>query len=143
MPAELELVAGPQGGHHFVVHVRARGIRPGDPSQPGESINPTTEFQVFDSDMVRIDAMFPPYLLGFRNAGAGWLALPSGRILQVLESEAARLYGERVLIRVRVEDSAGTAGTDEAWVTATEGQLPDADAGATDAGVADAGPDAG
>jgi hypothetical protein len=131
---ELELIAGPQGGHHFIVHARIRGILPGDPDRPGLDDNPLTQFEVYDEQMVRIDRMFPPYELGYRADGGDWFALPSGRILQVEEDRVAALYGNRALLRLRVEDKVGNVGTDERWVTAV------AEADDSDAGVADAAP---
>jgi hypothetical protein len=131
---DLELHAGPQGGHHFIVHARASGLVPGDPAQPGQQGNPQTFFKVFDEGGEQIDVMFPPYVLGYADAGGGWYALPSGRILQVLEELVVpELYGARVRITVDVEDAAGATGSDERWVRVIEGPLADG---------ADAGPDA-
>src|SRR5262245_63880148 len=101
--ADLELHAGPQGGHHFIVHARASGLVPGDPTQPGQQGNPSTWFKVFDEGGNQIDVMFPPYVLGYQDAGAGWYALPSGRILQVVEEMVEGLYGARVRIVVVVD----------------------------------------
>ena len=126
---DLELIAGPQGGHHFIVHARATGLVPGDPSQPGQTGNPQTRFSVFDEDGLQVDLQFPPYVLGYRDDGDGWYVLPSGRILQLVEVEVPRLYGTRVRIGVRVEDVLGATGSDERWVRVIEGQVADSDAG--------------
>src|SRR5687768_3319811 len=48
--SELGLVAGPQGGHHFIVHVRMSGMVPGDPTMPGLIGNPSTRFTVTGED---------------------------------------------------------------------------------------------
>jgi len=140
---DLELHAGPQGGHHFIVHARAQGLVPGDPSQPGQTGNPSTLFEVFDGDGAKIDADFPPYRLGYKDDGNGWFELPSGRILQVLEEVVPQLYGSRVRITVQVEDTLGASGRDERWVHVIEGPLADGDAGVNDGDAGsdgDAGP---
>ncbi len=138
---DLVLVAGPQGGHHFIVHARAQGLVPGDPAQPGQSGNPHTTFRVFDEDGLQVDLDFPPYVLGYRESTGGWFVLPSGRILQVTESEVPRLYGSRVRITVQVEDVLDATGADERWVHVIEdANPPDGDAG-VDAAPGD--PDAG
>jgi hypothetical protein len=130
---DLPLHAGPQGGHHFIVHSRASGLVPGDPAQPGQQGNPQTFFKAFNEAGDQIDVMFPPYVLGYGDVGGGWYALPSGRILQMLEELVPTLYDTRVRITVEVEDAAGATGTDERWVHVIEGPLVDG---------ADAGPDA-
>jgi hypothetical protein len=138
---ELELIAGPQGGHHFIVHARMQGMIPGDPSMPGLVGNPATSFRVFDENEEQIDVMFPPYKLGYTDADGGWFDLPSGRILQVVEERALGLYGTRVRIDVRVTDVTTASGFDERWVNVIEGDPPDGDGGVpSDAGVADATP---
>ena|GEM_PF-3452875 len=136
--AELEIIAGPQGGHHFIVHARAQNIIPGDPSIPGLDANPRTTFAAFTETGEQIDMMFPPYTLGYRRDG-DWLVLPSGRILQVHDEVVDSLIGHRVRITVHVIDAAGTSGDDERWITAVAGQVPDNDAGVSDAGTPDAG----
>lgn len=140
--AELELVAGPQGGHHFIVHTRARGIIPGDPARPGQIGNPSTTYEAFDQDGNRLNMDFPPYRLGYEQPGDGWSYLPSGRILQVEDEAVPDLPGQPVRITVRVQDASGVYGTDEGWIVAVAGQQ-DGDAGPVDAGpdaAADAGP---
>ena len=139
---DLELIAGPQGGHHFIVHARMQGMIPGDPAMPGLIGNPATSFRVFDEGDNQIDVMFPPYKLGYApsESDPGWLVLPSGRILQVEESLALGLYGTRVRIDVRITDATTASGLDERWVTVIEGELADGDGGVPrDAGPADAG----
>lgn len=142
---DLELIAGPQGGHHFIVHARMQGMIPGDPSMPGLVGNPATSFRVFDENDDQIDVMFPPYKLGYTEGTDGWFDLPSGRILQINEDDVPGLYGTRVRIDVRVTDVTTASGFDERFVTVIEGELADgdggvpADAGISDAGVADTG----
>ncbi|HTM19982.1 MAG TPA: hypothetical protein VL172_05730, partial [Kofleriaceae bacterium] len=128
------LHAGPQGGHHFIVHARASGLIPGDPEQPGQEGNPDTLFKAFDEDGTQIDVMFPPYVLGYGDTHDGWFTLPSGRILQVSEDYVPTLVGTRVRITVDVQDVVGTTGADERWIHVIE-ELNPPDGG-------DAGPDA-
>lgn len=146
---DLVLVAGPQGGHHFIVHARAQGISPGNPNLPGQTENPATWFEAYTEDGEQIDLMFPPYRLGFVQGDGGWYELPSGRILQVDEARVTALYGQRTRLLVRIRDKDGATGTAETWVRAVEdlnppdgdGGVPDAgdgDGGVADAGVADA-----
>jgi len=135
---ELDVIAGPQGGHHFIVHARAKNIIPGDASIPGLEANPRTIFQAFTEAGTQIDLMFPPYTLGYRRAGE-WLVLPSGRILQVDDDVVPSLIGQRMRITLQVTDANGNRGNDEVWVRVTEGPLPDNDAGTFDAGIFDAG----
>ncbi len=95
--------------------------------------------------MTQVDIMPPPYLLGYEAQPDGWFALRSGHIVQVIESEAARLVDTRVLIRARVRDAKGHTATDERWAHAVAGPVADgADAGPGDGGAPDAAsPDAG
>jgi hypothetical protein len=135
---ELDLIAGPQGGHHFIVHARASGIVPGDPARPGQLGNPATTFEAYDQDGNRLDLDFPPYRLGYEQPGDGWSYLPSGRILQVTQDAVPTLPGQRVRVTLRIQDVTGAYGTDEVWIVAREGEVPDG--GLPDAGPADAGP---
>jgi hypothetical protein len=139
---ELELLAGPQGGHHFIVHARASGIAPGDPTMPGLLGNPATMFQVWSEGGEQLDLRFPPYRLGYVHHADDWQYLPSGRILQVIEDRVVELYGQRVRIAVRVQDAEGRVAVDERWVVAVEERDPPdfGDAGVgVDGGLADAG----
>lgn len=139
----LEIIAGPQGGHHFVVHARAQNIIPGDAAIPGLQANPRTVFAAFTEAGEQFDLMFPPYTLGYRRVDDTWFALPSGRILQVEDALVPEIIGQRVRLTVRVTDAAQKSGTDEVWVQVIEGQIPDNDGGLDgDAGI-DGGVDAG
>ena len=131
---ELGIIAGPQGGHHFKVHARAKNIIPGDPSLPALEANPRTIFQAFTEAGTQIDLRFPPYRLGYRRTG-DWFVLPSARILLVEEDVISELIGQRMRITVQVTDAAGARGNDERWIVVTEAQIPDSDAGTFDAGV--------
>lgn len=136
---ELILWAGPQGGHHFIVHARIQNLSPGDWQQPSLPENPTTRFLAFDEAGVQLDLSLPPYALGYRDIGDEWLYLPSGRFLRLIEAEVQRLFGTRVRIRVEVEDADGNTASDERWIVAVPETVA-ADAGPIDAPPADAGP---
>lgn len=139
---DLALIAGPQGGHHFILHARARGIIAGDSSRPGLPENPATVFEVWQGDR-QVDPMFPPYRLGYVQADDGWLAMPSGRIVTVIEGDAAGLFDTRVRLRVTVTDAADHTTSDEVFIHVFEDpNPPDDDGGVEDAGPPDAGPDA-
>jgi len=116
---ELVLIAGPQGGHHFIVHARMRGMDPGDPSSPGLVLNPTTRFAVTNEAGDRLEIDMAPYRLGYEQVGADFF-LPSGRILQVVESEVTAMYGQRARIDLQVTDRDGVAASDSRWVIALE-----------------------
>ena len=142
----LDLVAGPQGGFHFVVHARMRGLTPGDPRQPGLAGNPSTFFRALDENGERID------IAEIRQLGytpdpqvEGWYALPSGRILLIDTLVARTLYGRPVTIELQIQDSAGRMAGDSVRITAVAfppdaGPGRPADAGPVDAGPVDATP---
>lgn len=117
---DLVLVAGPQGGHHFIVHARMHGLMPGDPSMPGIVANPSTRFTVWDESGAQIDIAPPPYRLGYEEIEEDVYALASGHIIQVLEEMVPSMYGARVRIAVELTDSTGASVRDERWVTAIE-----------------------
>jgi hypothetical protein len=135
---ELTLWAGPQGGHHFIVHARIKDLLPGDWEQPSLPENPSTTFSAFDEAGGQVDLELPPYALGYRDRGDEWNYLPSGRFLRLSDDAVPRLWGARVRIRVDVQDANGVAAWDERWIVA----VPDStvDAGVPDAQPADAGP---
>jgi hypothetical protein len=116
---ELGLVAGPQGGFHFIVHSRIREMAPGDYMRPGVTENPVTLFAVYSEDGRQIDKMYPPYHIGYMQdpVEPSLFVLPSGRILQIENSEVPGIYGTRVRITLRVSDVEGRVATDERGVT--------------------------
>ncbi|MCG8418610.1 MAG: hypothetical protein MJE77_11775 [Proteobacteria bacterium] len=130
----LPLYEGPQGGHHFFLHARMMGMVPGDPGSNDGPNNPTTRFQVFDDRGNRVDTEARPHRRGYRPGGGGWLELPSGRIVVVVESLVGTLIDHRVRLRVDVQDAEGTSATDEVWINAYEVPLIPGDAGPDDAG---------
>jgi hypothetical protein len=127
VPAEGDfvLVAGPQGGHHFVVSARMHGMQPGDPMAPGTMQNPSTRFSVWNEEGQQIDVQPPPYRLGYEEVGGGVFTLPGGHIIQVEEEFVPSLYGARVRIRVELEDQTGARVSDERWVVAIDDGGPD------------------
>lgn len=118
----LTLIAGPQGGFHFVVHARATGIIPGDPTRPGAGENPSTSFRASRQDSGRrIDDGRSAYRLGYESiTGAGELdlALPSGRILRIDDAEVEDTYGQSVILEVTVRDADGDVASDSRVVIA-------------------------
>jgi hypothetical protein len=137
---ELILWAGPQGGHHFIVHARMQGLLPGDVTMPGTPGNTRTLFSAYDQYGAQVDLMLPPYALGYVDGDDGWYYLPSGRLLRTDETLVAPLFDNPVLIRVDAWDAMGRYGTDQTWIVAvkepSDGDPPDA--GPSDAGVEDA-----
>ena len=117
----LAIVAGPQGGFHFVVHARARGIVPGEPRNPGLPSNPRTTFAAFLGDE-QVDLELPPYRLGY-EVNDGSFTLPSGRILQLEQEVIPGIYDQDVRITVTVTDEEGDTASDERTVRAYEAPL--------------------
>lgn len=137
----LILWAGPQGGHHFIVHARMKGLDPGDPKMIGIPENPRTTFAAYTAEGEQVDLRLPAYAMGYEDElGDGWRYLISGRLLMVEEPLVPLLFGQRMLIRVTIVDVDGRTATDSVWVVATEepdpvdASVPDA-AGLIDAGA--------
>jgi hypothetical protein len=135
----LDLVAGPQGGFHFIVHARMRGLSPGDARQDLPA-NPTTWFRALDEDGNRVDIPEVRQLGYAPQPGTeGWYILSSGRILFIENAAAPRLYGRPVTIEVQIRDTEGRMAGDTARVTAVA-YPPPVDAGVPDPGLPDAAP---
>jgi len=114
---ELVLIAGPQGGHHFILHARIAEMAPGDPERPGDPANPSTVFAVvFDGE--RVDLPRPALDFGYEDTADGFSTLVSGRIVQVLESQVEAMYGQPVTVAVTVTDADGRRSTDERVIIA-------------------------
>ncbi len=124
---DLGIVAGSQGGYHFIINARIRGLLPGDPGQPGALGNPLTRFEVYLDDK-RVDIMAPPYRLGYRDSAEDWHEMPSGRILQLSDQLIADenlipdIYGKEVRIETYVRDARGDEASDVEWVVAVEAE---------------------
>jgi hypothetical protein len=120
---DLDLHAGPQGGHHFIVHARLRDMLPGDVTVPGELGNPITRFQAYDSDGAEVSLFVPPYRLGYEDGGDGWHYMASGHLLVISEPEVEGLYGTIVTISLVVSDAEGTASRDTRTVRVVEAEM--------------------
>ena len=114
----LPLLEGIQGGHHFLFHVRLRGLDPGDPLRPGLPSNPATGFSVFDEAGERVNEATPPYRLGFDDESDGWSVWPNPRTTIIRPEHVSSLDGRRVRVRVDVTDSQQRSASDEVWVRA-------------------------
>jgi hypothetical protein len=73
------LVAGPQGGHHFILTAKMHGLQPGDPANPGTVYNPSTRFSVWSEAGDQLDVAPPPYHLGYEEMSDGVYARPVRR----------------------------------------------------------------
>lgn len=113
---QLGIIAGPQGGYHFIVHARIQLMSPGDPAEPVTT--PATLYKVFREDGTQIDKQNPAYHIAYEDTGDGWFTLPGGRIAQIENEEVPAIYGQRVRIRVEVRDESGRTASDEKWVVA-------------------------
>jgi len=120
---ELPLYAGPQGGHHFIVHARIKDMIPGDVAVPGELGNPITKFQAFDSEGIEVNLFVPPYRLGYEDGGDGWDYMASGHLLVISETEVDRLFGATITIEVYVTDAADTASRDSRSILVVEPEM--------------------
>jgi hypothetical protein len=127
---DLGLIAGPQGGHHFIVHARAQHLSPGDPLDPSAPDNPRTVFLAFDDQGNRIDTGSADYTLGYL-ADDDWYVLPSGRLL-LMEEETLPALSDRVLIRVELTDGDGDSAAQQRSIQVVNGGTLTADGGVTD-----------
>ncbi len=122
----LGIVAGPQGGYHFIINARMHDLLPGDPSSVSALGNPLTRFAIYLEDDSRVDIMAQPYRLGYRDGPDGWYELPSGRILQLSDELIANedlipeIYGQNVRVEVEIRDARGDEARAEQWVVALE-----------------------
>lgn len=124
------LIAGPQGGHHFVLHSRMSGLAPGDVSNPGDPDNPSTFFMVINENGDRVEFLSEPYTFGYEEAEDGWLKIRSARIVVVVQSMIDTLIDRPVRLRLEIQDVDGRVAMDEVLVDVFEVPLPDAATGA-------------
>ncbi len=150
--ASLRLIAGSQGGYHFVVNARMHDLLAGDPSMPNLLGNPLTSFSLVNAEGDRIDTSAPPYRLGYRDSDESpWLEMPSGRLLvvnqQLIDADPNfldSLYGSEISLRVTVVDAKGDQGSDETTIRPERDPVSDmADAGPETPDGGPTGPDAG
>lgn len=125
----LPLIAGIQGGYHFIVHAQVRGeLIAGDSRSPGLVGNPQTSFAIYRENGERIDGEAPPYRLGYVEEREKLYSLPSGRQVRLdvnlQNTLVPAIYGERLRLTVGLRDASGLRLGDETWIVATEG-VPD------------------
>ena len=116
---ELVIDSGLQGGYHFVVHARARGIDPGNATLPGMPENPRTLFAAYREDGTQLSFDMPPHRLGYQATADDWLALGAGRILQLDITDPAEIDGESIVLVLDIEDRVGRLAQDERTIIAT------------------------
>ena len=116
----LGLVAGPQGGHHFVLHVRMMGLTPGDSRDSGNADNPSTLFTVRNEDGDQVELRTDPRTLGFQEDEGGFFRWASARNIEVIEATVDTLIDRTAQIRVEIEDVDGRMASDEITVEVFE-----------------------
>jgi len=123
---ELAIIAGPQGGYHFIINARMQGFLPGFPLQPGLLGNPQTRFSIFLENGEQVDIQANPYRLGYQKSLDSWYELPAGRFLRLSDNLIAsenllpNIYGQRVRLEVRLRDAKGQETKASQWVVAVE-----------------------
>lgn len=132
---ELDVYAGNQGGFHFFLHARIRGMSPGDQEQPLET-QPATWFSMYLEDGTDITLAACVFPLAYEMNESGDWVLPYSPIVQFSGGQVPGIYGKRVRVKVEVMDGEGRYATDEEWVV----PVPYKEA---DAGVPEPAPDAG
>jgi hypothetical protein len=111
---DLVLVQGIQGGTHFDVHARIRGMDPGDATDTRHPDNPRTIFKAYAEDGTRLDGASCGWTLGYEEAG-DWAYISSGRRLVLLLRHREH-FDRRVRLLVEVLDAQGRYAKDEIWV---------------------------
>jgi len=106
--SDLVVNMGLQGGHHFFLHARIKGLNP---------VEPTTRFQVYDEAGTRVD-ISTAFQLTYDAEGGEVYVLPYGQVTQLRETEVPDIIGSRVRVTVGVTDNGGLQVTDERWVHA-------------------------
>jgi hypothetical protein len=106
----LDLQAGPQGGHHFLVAVRTRSI----------DLASARTLLSASQGGADVDALSCPYHILYVTGANGWATLPHAVALVVDEGWVASGAAEGVLVTVRaeVQDDRGAYGFDERTVLA-------------------------
>lgn len=134
----LDVAYGFQGGSHFDLHARMRGLSPGDlDDRLGPS--PHIHFSAYTDDGAQITFNSCSFPGPFRPLDDGWFEMPIGRSVIIDRPFTGQLEGERIRIRGEMQDPDGRYVMAETWVVARDDN-PLADAGPVDAnGPADAG----
>lgn len=122
MPDELQLTYGSQGGFHFVVRARIRGLEPGDPVDVLSTRNPLTRFQAFDETGAAIDSIMTPdacgIVLGYAAASDGdGFIFPPGE-LRFPVGQTTGIFDKQYRVVVEVIDIYGHYASDEKLVIA-------------------------
>lgn len=101
----LDIYAGPQGGHHFLVAVRTRSI----------DLASARTLLSASQGSADVDALSCPYRTRYVASADGWAMLPNALPLVLDEGWLASgaADGERVTVRAEVEDDDGAYGVDE------------------------------
>ena len=120
----LELVRGPQGGHHFSVRARTRGMSP-----EAKSL-----FTAYLGGDRRADIFECPFRTPYQDASSDGFNEISRDYVNVIVSQelVPEIVGARVLMRVEVVDVEGRYATNERWIVAYK--VADSDAGTSDGG---------
>jgi ferredoxin len=124
MPDALELVYGLQGGFHFEVRARMRGLEPGDTIDVLSKLNPLTRFQAFDDTGEPIESNMKPNscgaTLGYPAAGDGdgfWF--PPGQV-RFPDGVTTGIFDRQYRVVVEIIDAFGGYARDEKLVIARE-----------------------
>lgn len=136
----VELVHGFQGGVHLELSARMRGLHPGD-LDDDDAPAPHTLYTLFDESdavMSAADCAFPRQ---YRDIGEEWYQIDYGNIVIIRDNLAQNLDGKRIRIQAEIQDPFGNYARTEHWVIIDDPLPPLADAGVVDAGT-DAGVDA-
>jgi hypothetical protein len=124
MPSAVDLVYGLQGGFHFEVRARIRGLEPGDTVDVLSKLNPITRFQAFDAtgepiaSNMRPDSCGSP--LGYAPASDGdGFIFPPGEA-RFPDGVTTGIFDKEYRVVVEVIDAFGGYARDEKLVIAHE-----------------------
>lgn len=124
MPDAVDLVYGLQGGFHFEVRARMRGLEPGDTVDVLSQLNPSTRFQVFDLAGEPINSSIAPdscgTKLGYPPAGDGdGFLFPPGQV-RFPDGLTTGIFDKQYRVVVEIIDAFGGYARDEKLVIARE-----------------------
>jgi hypothetical protein len=124
MPDAVDLVYGLQGGFHFEVRARMRGLEPGDTIDVLSKLNPLTRFQVFDAAGNGINSSIAPSscgtALGYAPAKDGdGFTFPPGQV-RFPDGVTTGIFDKQYRVVVEIIDAFGGYATDEKLVIARE-----------------------
>lgn len=113
----LRLHAGIQGGFHFELRPRIRGLNPGDSDNYHSPENPYTYFTAYDEDGDKIDIHSCGFQEAYRNEVGEFVDLGYSKQL-ILGSEGDIYDGQRVRIEAEILDSELRYARAEVWIVA-------------------------